>query len=132
MQIGSLGDIVFEVSDRTVKTLRNLAWSGTARIAEHERHLQKSLVEFCGTDPDEITFDLKLSAYLGVAPMDEINKIVEYKENGIAVVFVLGTQRYGKYQWLIVKYKIKAENFDKSGNLTSADVAVSLKEYVKE
>ena len=34
--IGCLGDIIFEVSEATVRTLDNMVWSGSARYAVHE------------------------------------------------------------------------------------------------
>ena len=33
--VGCLGDIVFTVSDRTIKTIDNVTWSGSARYATH-------------------------------------------------------------------------------------------------
>lgn len=132
MKIGSLGDIIFEVSEDTIRTIRNASWSGSARLAEHQRHLQKSLVEFCGSDPDAITFSIQLSAYLGTDPKEYIKKLVAYEKNGTAVVLVLGAVKYGEYRWLIDKHKVNMDNYDGAGNLTSADVSVTLKEYIKE
>lgn len=31
--VGCLGDIVFTVSDRTIETINNVTWSGSARYA---------------------------------------------------------------------------------------------------
>ena len=36
--VGCLGDIVFTVSDRTIETINNVTWSGSARYATHQRH----------------------------------------------------------------------------------------------
>ena len=68
MVIGCLGDIIFQVSEKTVRTLDNMAWSGSARYAVHERHLSNALTEFTGLDPDKITFDITLCSELGVDP----------------------------------------------------------------
>lgn len=131
-KVGSLGDIVFEVSDSVVRTLRDLSLSGSARLQEHERHLQKSLVEFCGSDARTLSFRLRLSRYLGVDPETSKNRIIAYTESGTAVVFVLGVNKYGDYKWLIDKYKFDVENYDGKGNITSLDAIVTLKEYAKE
>ena len=69
MQIGTLGEVVFSVSDSVVETINNFVWSGSARYAAHQRHLTNALTEFTGLDPDGITFDIFVSAYLGVDPM---------------------------------------------------------------
>ena len=65
MVVGCLGSIVFQVSESTVRTLDNLAWSGSARYATHERHLMGALTEFTGMDPERVTFDITLCAELG-------------------------------------------------------------------
>ena len=54
--VGCLGDIVFTVSDRTIETINNVTWSGSARYATHQRHGTHALTEFTGLDPDKIGF----------------------------------------------------------------------------
>ncbi|MCL1903743.1 MAG: phage tail protein [Oscillospiraceae bacterium] len=38
--VGSLGDIVFSVSPKQVKTFDNMQWSSSMRYATHNRHLK--------------------------------------------------------------------------------------------
>lgn len=132
MKIGCLGDIAFEVSDSIIKTLDKVTWSGSVNIQTHQRHLHNALQEFVSINPDEITFTIKLSRYLGVDPMTDIVKIFEYERGGIALPLTIGNKAYGKYMWLIKNHKIKMELYDRGGNLTSADVDVALTEYTKE
>lgn len=68
MIVGCLGDIIFAVFDGYVKTIKDMAQSVSARYTTHQRAGGKALAEFTGTDADTITFDIELSAYLGVAP----------------------------------------------------------------
>lgn len=130
MKIGCLGEIIFEVSDKVVKTLQSATWGGSVSIHTHERHLDNSLQEFVSIDPDSFTFAMQLSAYLGVNPQEELNKIWNYERGGIAVSLTIGTKGYGKSRWLIKNHKIKMENYDKDGDLTSATVNVTLTEYI--
>lgn len=130
-QVGVLGDIVFSVSANTVKTISNMQWSGSARYGEHQRHLTHALTEFTGLAPDDIFFDIALSAYLGVNPQTEMEKIWEYERSGRAIPLVLGYKTYGKYRWVIKSHRIKLQNFDRDGNLTSAIITVNLLEYLK-
>ncbi|HWP51648.1 MAG TPA: phage tail protein [Clostridia bacterium] len=130
-QIGCLGDIVFFVSSRAVKTINNFQWSGSARYGKHQRHLAKTLTEFEGTDADTISFDVMLSAYLGVNPVSEITKIQKYESKGQSLALVIGDKRYGKYRWTIESHKVKAEHYDGEGNLTSATVSINLLEYLR-
>lgn len=131
MQVGVLGDIVFQVSSNVIKTIDNLQWSGSARYSEHNRHLTNTLTEFTGIDPDTMSFDMELSAYLGVDPMAELTKIWTYERSGKPLSFVVGERAYGKYKWTIKSHKIKMRTYDKRGNVTGASVSVDLLEYLK-
>ena len=103
MVVGCLGSIVFQVSESTVRTLDNLAWSGSARYATHERHLMGALTEFTGMDPERVTFDITLCAELGVDPLTEAKKIATLEDRGQVVPLTIGTRSYGKYRWTILK-----------------------------
>ena len=131
MQIGTLGEVVFSVSDQAVETIQNFVWSGSARYSTHQRHLSDALTEFTGLDPDGITFDIYLSAYLGVNPMSEVIKIWSYERSGAAVPLTIGTHAYGKYRWSILSDKVKAQDFDTAGDMTSATLSLTLQEYLR-
>ena len=131
MQIGTLGEVVFSVSDQAVETIQNFVWSGSARYSTHQRHLSDALTEFTGLDPDSITFDIYLSAYLGVNPMSEVVKIWSYERSGAAVPLTIGTHAYGKYRWSILSHKVKAQDFDTAGDMTSATLSLTLQEYLR-
>ena len=131
MQIGTLGEVVFSVSDQAVETIQNFVWSGSARYSTHQRHLSDALTEFTGLDPDGITFDIYLSAYLGVNPMSEVIKIWSYERSGAAGPLTIGTHAYGKYRWSILSHKVKAQDFDTAGDMTSATLSLTLQEYLR-
>lgn len=130
-KIGCLGDIPFIVSADTVQTIQNAVWSGSARYSEHQRHLSNALTEFTGLDPDKFSFDIVLSAYLGVDPMTAINQLWQYEREGKTVPLVIGDKGYGKYRWTVKSHKIKIQTYDRSGNLLAATVSVDLLEYLK-
>lgn len=131
-QIGCLGNIVFEVSSRVVQTLDQMQWSGSVRYGEHQRHLTDSLTEFTGIDPDTISFEMTLSAYLGADPMGELVKIWNHERNGQALPLIIGDKAYGKYRWCIKAHKVKMQTFDARGNVAGATVSIDLLEYLKE
>lgn len=128
--IGCLGSVLFTASAETVRTVENLNLSGSARYAVHQRHGGSALTEFVGLDPDKLTFDMTLTAQLGVNPAAEINRLAIMKQMGAAVPFVLGDYIYGKYRWTITALKVKSKFFDARGNLYAAAVSVSLQEYL--
>ncbi len=131
MQVGCLGDIAFKVSSDTVRTISNVTWSGSANYSTHARHLTDSLTEFTGVAPDEMTFDIVLSAFLGVAPMADINKIWAYERQGQALPLVIGSKAYGKYRWVIKSHKVKMQTFSGRGDVLTATVSLNLLEYIK-
>lgn len=131
MQVGALGDIIFQVSSDTVKTFENMQWSGSARYSQHNRHLTNALTEFTGIDPDTMSFDMELSEYLGVDVMPELVKIWVAERNGKPLSLVIGERPYGKYKWTIKSHKIKLKTYDRRGNMTGASVSVDLLEYLK-
>ena len=128
--VGCLGDVIFTVSRSVVRTLDNMTWSGSARYATHERHLTHALTEFTGLDPDEITFDILLSADLGVDPITEVVKLWNIERSARAVPLTVGTKGYGKYRWNIVNHKMKMKTFYGNGDVHTATVSVSLQEYL--
>lgn len=130
-QIGCLGDIAFTVSSSVIKTISKVQWSGSARYGEHQRHLAKTLLEFTGTAPDAISFEMILSVFLGVKPSEEIEKLRAYQREGVTVPLVIGDTQYGDYRWVVQEYKVKMDNFDRHGNLIGATVSVNLTEYIR-
>jgi hypothetical protein len=130
MRIGMLGDIIFEVSDDVVRTINNAQWSGSARYATHQRHLTNAKTEFAGINPDQMKFDIVLSAYLGVNPQAEITKIWQYERSGRTLPLVIGRKGYGKFRWTITQHQIKLQHYDGEGDLTQATVTVNLQEYL--
>ena len=134
--IGYMGEssskgIVFSVSDKTVLTLENFKWSGSARYSVHNRHNYHALTEYTGMDPDKITFDIILKAELGVKPLDDIVKIWTYEREGIALALTVGRKGYGKYRWNIVNHSTDFKHTDVAGNPTEAVVSLTLQEYLR-
>lgn len=131
MNIGALGEITFEVSEKVIQTIRDASVSGSAEISVHKRHLRGGLAEYTGYKPNTITFSLRSSAFLGAAPAEIENKLEKYKNEGTQLLFVLGTERIG-YKWLLQKFKETIKHFDIRGNPIDADFSITLIEYIKE
>lgn len=132
MKVGCLGDIPFYVSANTIQTVSNFTWSGSANYSVHKRPMGNALTEYTGCDPDEISFEIELSVFLGVNPWDALLKIWDYERNAVTLPLILGNKAYGKYRWCIKSHKITVRQTDGNGNLASVKVAVSLIEYLKK
>ncbi len=134
--IGYLGKdtedgFLFTVSDEFVRSPENIKWSGSVRYATHQRHNTNALTEYIGIDPDSFTFDITLTAMLGVVPMDELVKLWTYERNGEAVALTIGEHGYGKYRWNVVKHSTKVKHTDGRGELYAVVVSVTLQEYLR-
>ena len=134
--IGYLGKsaeegIQFIVPREVFRTPKNLKWSGSARYATHERHNTHALTEFTGLDPDRFSFDILLTAEMGVDPLKEVVKIWNYERDSEALGLVIGGKAYGKYRWNIKSHETKIEYTDKDGDMYAVEVTVELLEYLK-
>ena len=129
--IGCLGDIPFQVSSDTVQTLNNAKWTGSAKYAMHQRHAADAITEFIGNDPDKFTFEMILSAYLGVNPMSLLDKIAQYRREGRTLPLVIGDTAYGKYRWTIISHDARVQYTDERGNVLSQTVKITLQEYLR-
>lgn len=129
--IGTLGDIIFSVSERKVKTFNDMKWETSANYATHDRHMQDDLLEFLGTEPGTISFSMHFSVMLGVNPVNELNKVLSAEKSGQVMRLVIGHKVYGRHKWVITKTSKSLERFDKKGNLWIASIDISLKEYAE-
>ena len=129
MKIGSLGDIIFEVSDDVIRSINKLEHSGAARISTHPLRLRKGMPEFTGVDPDQLSMTVRVAKVLGADPEEMIEKVERYTENGTILRLQIGKKTVGSYRWLLSKYKITYEDYDRTGNLVDASVNLTLIEY---
>lgn len=131
MAVGSLGGIVFTVSDSKIMTMNNIKVIGSASYGKHQRHSGGTLLEFTGNDADTLTFNMTLAAQLGVDVENEIAKIEAAKRSGTILKLVIGKKTYGRYRWVIQKYSVSYSAFDREGKPILADVSITLAEYLK-
>ena len=130
MMIGALGNIPFETSSDKTLLLSGLKWDSGMRYAEHMRHNETGMLEYVGKNPDEISFSIKLSAFLGVNPTTMMDRLKSLQSSRKAVKFALGTMLIpGK--WVLTDMKCEMEHFHKDGTLLSVDVGITLREYVE-
>ena len=128
-KIGTFGGLSFVVSSNKVNTFDDLKWDTSAAYATHDRHLQPDLLEFLGPDPEQITFKMKFSVFLGVNPLKAVNDLRRMVREGTVERLVIGGRVYGDYKLAITKVSSAMKTFDNRGNCWAAEVTVTLKEY---
>jgi len=132
MKIGSLGDIVFEVSDETIQSVGSMELSGSANISTHALRLRKGQPEFTGTAPEQLTLAVRVTKLLGADPEAVIDKIKGYMNIGTALRLQFANKTFGSAKWLIAKYRAVVRDYDAKGGVADAEITLTLTEYPKE
>lgn len=131
MMVGSLGDVVFEVTMDTVQTIKNFSMNIAVNYSVHKMHGRKGLLEYTGQDPDEVEFEADVSAHMGVNPMDMLNSLRSLAESHQPVSLVLGTEVIGT-SWVITDLSTSVDKFYQDGSPLSAEFKVKIQEYPEE
>ena len=131
MAIGSLGDVVFEVSSDKVRTFNDLQVQLKANYMEHAIHGKKGLLEFTGFAASTMTITIDLLASLGVVPKDELTGLEEILTNHEAVPFILNGEPQGDNLWVLESLSESYPVINNKGELISVRVTLNLKEYVE-
>lgn len=131
MLVGCLGDVAFEVSSEYIATPSDIKLSHSAKYATHDRHLMPELVEYSGMQASKLSFEIRISAYLGANPETMMYRLEKHMRNGDALTFVLGGKVYGTNRWVIESIDEKPDVYDGYGNIISTVAAISLLEYAK-
>lgn len=129
--IAVYGPIVFEVSEKTIYTFENFTRKEQSRWATHDRIQQKPVLEFLGPDAGTVSFDIKLSASLGINPRKELDNLVRMERNGEVHTFVIGNKPIGVYKWAMRGVDENWTKTDNEGNVLIASASITLEEYVK-
>ena len=129
MNVGSIGSVIFSVDSKNASILSEYQRTVSANFEEHKLVGQTAVLEYTGTNPTEISFVIKLSAFYGINPGRQLAKIEEMCKEGKEVTLSLGTSVIGE-KWAIQNVSSKAEHYDRDGDVLSYDVTVNLKESV--
>lgn len=128
-KIGSYGDVIFEVSPKKILTFNELEMKSSAKWEEHSIHRNKAKLEFDGPGLIDLSYSLLLRAEHGTNPMKEIAKLERMKNKGEAHLFILGQKPIAPNKFVIIDSTAGLKNIDQKGNVLSAEVTLSLKEY---
>lgn len=129
--LGFFGPSIFEVSDKKILTFSNFQRETAGRWDKHDVIGKSPVSEFKGPDLDTISFDIKLSAALGVKPYDEMAKWVLYARRGDAEILVIGKRRLGADKWVVKQVSQAWDTVLRNGAVYSLNLSISLEEYVE-
>lgn len=95
--IGTLGDVVFEVSSQKVLTFQSIQRNAKARYQRHNVISTKPVLEFVGDDLDEIPLSIRLDATKGINVLAEITRLRDHKTNGERLTLIIGGNVLGDF-----------------------------------
>ena len=130
MSIGYIGvgntskDVAFVVSSSVIETFDNMKVNKAVSYTTHKIHGKKAAPEMTGQDADTVTFEILLSAYLGVNPQKELEKLEAFMKDGTICNLVLGNKTVGT--WVIKSIPYNVDYVYKEGDITQAKVTISL------
>ena len=132
--IGSLGDVIFEVSDKKVYSINNeLSRTYKSKISEHNAIYGPGMVRHQGRELIEISFGISLVSSLlpDSSPAEELDKIKTMWEFGEYGYLTFGGQTFGAFPFLIVDMNEKNSYFNKkTSNFDVINLELTLKEYI--
>jgi len=132
--IGSLGDVIFEVSDKKVSSINNeLSRTYKSKISEHNPIYGPGMVRHQGRELIEISFGISLISTLlpDSSPAEELDKIKTMWEFGEYGYLTFGGQTFGAFPFLIVDMNEKNSYFNKkTSSFDVINLELTLKEYI--
>ena len=129
--LGSLGNVVFEISVEQILTFDDLSFQHSASYTEHAIHGRKGLLEFTGFSATTASLNIFLNADLGIDPKKEFNTLKEMFDYHEAVPFILDDEPQGEGLWVIESISEKRDMLDNKGIAKIIEVSLNLKEYVE-
>lgn len=129
--IGSFGDIVFEVSDKRIRTFDEFVRTIAGRWVDHEIIGKKPLSQWIGPGLDTISFKMRFDIALGLNPRIETDKLITIEREGKPYTLTIGNKGLGVYKWVITNLEVEYTTIDHKGNILVAEARLELKEWVK-
>ena len=134
--IGSLGDVIFEVSDKKVFSINNqINRSYKSKISEHNPIYGPGMLRHQGRELTEITFGITLISSLlqETTPSEQLDKIKTMWEFGEYGYLTLGGQTFGAFPFLIMDISEKNSYFNReTSEFDYINLDLTLKEYIDD
>ncbi len=126
--IGSLGKVVFQITDKSIKVFESLGISKKARIVAHERVKGKPYLQHMGFDAEQVTFTLQLVENVTGAVDKDLDVVNKMFNSGKAYSFFIGSKKIGNF--IIESISEKYNYIDNMGKVNMVTLNITLKEYI--
>lgn len=129
-EIGTIGDIVFQVSSSLVRTFNQFSDSVSSRLGSHEVAGIMPVIEHIGPGTRELSFALQLNSALGVDVEHDIRKAQDYCQTGQMLSIIISGKQIGGTgaKWIIESVDADRQSFGSAGETLLADMKLSIKQ----
>lgn len=124
--LGAWGDIVFEVSEQTIRGLKDLSRTSTWKYAEHEIVKGKNRLQTLGRQLDEVEIKAVL-AHPFCKPAQDLKKLKEKADAKKAYPLVIGDEYFGEF--VLTELSENWLETDSEGHPRVVEISMKLKEY---
>ena len=128
MGVGSFGQVVFQVSEKTLSVVRDVQRKTAARVEEHQVSGAKPRLEFIAPELAETGFKVFWHRGFGVNPRTEIRRLRELCEAGAAQYLILGGENFGRC--VVTEVTENWRHAGPSGAPLVAEASLTFKEYL--
>lgn len=123
--LGCYGPMPFYCSEDAIFNYKDLKTSKQVRWAEPV-YLGKTIKEFLGFSPLEVSFTLRFDASRGISPMEGLLSLEKLIDQHLAMPLIIGGAYVG--MMVIDKYGVQHKYFGKGGACIVAEVSISFSE----
>ena len=128
MEIGSFGDIVFQISDEKFLSIKNMTREKKAKWEEHTILNDLAFTEFRGRDLNTMTLDIQLVSSMGSDIEGNLSKLNNILENGEHHYLSIGGNTIGDFPYVLESIS-EAFSIYFDSEFKNVEVSLGLKEY---
>lgn len=128
MELGSFGDVIFEVSDKKILTPSSFSRSGAAVWADHPMLYKKPKREFMHSEHRKVELEIKLNAIHGTKPRETLKILYKYMETGKRYHVIIGGRSMSRYKMAIMTISETWDTVLNEGELMKATVSIGFEE----
>ena len=128
MEVGTLGDIVFEAGSMNVLVPQNISADSRMRYEEHNVFGSYPVMEWLGPETPEISLDVRLSRQLMEREPDDVKiQLLSHMRRGDVLRLTLCGQNWGRVVITSISQKLAPTLTNDDGWLAPSGIDLSLR-----
>lgn len=128
MEVGTLGDIVFEAGTMNVLVPQNISADSRMRYEEHNVFGSYPVMEWLGPETPEISLDVRLSRQLMEREPDDVKiQLLSHMRRGDVLRLILCGQNWGRVVITSISQKLAPTLTNDDGWLAPSGIDLSLR-----